>query len=351
MGWLGSFLFFIGGEAVEKVRLNKKRCQSGMDGMELALTLENMEHLYLPREELKNNAGNTIVSMECVHGVVKAYVNAVHGVRSDNVKPYGCLGELNEIKLGIVEFRVTEFMREYLQKHLKDRYSDEMIQAMAVKSLEVNVTIPCVGGATPSDVIALIDLALDKTTVFRKRKTQGKYEKVNTGCLFSKSKEYRVKVYDKSEEQRQKGNPLVEENLLRVEIVFIDRALRRMFGDKRNVLDMLSFQAIETMCREYKRVLEQEIINGSIKPCLNYCVKQLVESLKAETRNEINATVTRHKELIPDMEVLREALKRWYRIRGEEDKSKQAINYYRKKGIGLPEGVLKTVKAFHDAAG
>mgnify|MGYP007075840477 CR=1 FL=1 len=342
---------FIGGEAVEKVRLNKKRCQSGMDGMELVLKLENMENLYLPKEELKNTAGNTIVSMECVGGVVKAYVNAVHGVRSNNVQPYGCWGILNEVRLGIVEFRVTEFMREYLQKHLKDQYSDEMIQAMAVKSLEVNVTIPCVGGATPSDVIALIDLALDKTTVFRKRKTQEKYEKVNTGCLFSKSKEYRVKVYDKTEEQRQKGNLLVEENLLRVEIVFIDRALRRMFGDKRNVLDMLSFQSIETMCREYKRVLEKDIINGGIKPCLNYCVEQLVESLKAETRNEISATVTRYKELIPDMEVLRVALKRWYRIRGEEDKSKQAINYYRQKGIGLPEGVLQTIRAFHDAAG
>lgn len=333
-------------------RLNKKRCQSGMDGMELALKLKNMENLYLPKEELKNTAGNTIVSMECVGGIVKAYVNAVHGVRSDNVQPYGCWGILNEVRLGIVEFRVTEFMREYLQKHLKERYSDEMIQNMAVKALEVNVTIPCVGGATPSDVIALIDLALDKTMVFRKRKTQGKYKKVNTGCLFSKSKEYRVKVYDKSEEQRQKGNLLLEENLLRVEIVFIDRALRRMFGDKRNVLDMLSFQAIETMCREYKRVLELDILNGSIKPCLNYCVEQLVESLvSAETGNEISETVTRYKELIPDTEVLRKALKRWYHIRGEEDKSKQAINYYRQKGIGLPEGVLQTIRAFHDAAG
>lgn len=333
-------------------RLNKKRCQSGMDGMELALTLENMEHLYLPKEELKNNAGNTIVSMECVGGVVKAYVNAVHGVRFDNVKPYGCLGELNEIRLGIVEARVTQFMREYLQKHLKDRYSDEMIQAMAVRSLEVNVTIPCVGGATPSDVIALLDLALDKTMVFRKRKSPDKYEKANAGCLFSKPREYRLKIYDKTEEQHQKGNPLVEENLLRIEVVFIDRSLRRMFGDKRNVLDMLSFKAIETMCREYKRVLEQEIIDGGIKPCLNYCAKQILKSLQsAETGHEISATLAKHRELIPDIEVLRKALKKWYRIRGEEDKSKQAISYYRQKGIGLPVGVLKTIQAFHDAAG
>ena len=77
-----------------------------------------------------------------------------------------------------------------------------------------------------------------------------------------------------------------------------------------------------------------------------------MESLvSAETGNEISETVTRYKELIPDTEVLRKALKRWYHIRGEEDKSKQAINYYRQKGIGLPEGVLQTIRAFHDAAG
>lgn len=44
-------------------KLNKKRCQSGMDGMELALKLENMENLYLPKEESKNKAGNTIVGL------------------------------------------------------------------------------------------------------------------------------------------------------------------------------------------------------------------------------------------------------------------------------------------------
>lgn len=333
---------------MEKVRLNKKKCQQGLDGMnlELALGLEDMEYCSLPPEELKNDAGNTIVRIECIGGRLRAYANVVHCIRSDNVKPFGIV---DMIKLEQVRGQVTDFIREYLQKHLEGWYSEEM---MTVRGVEVNVTMPCVGGATPSEVISLLDLALDKTVLFRKQKLPLKYEKVNTGCLFAKPKEYRLKIYDKTYEQHQKGNPLAEKNLLRIEIVFIGRSLRRMFGNRRGLSDVLSVQGIETMCREYKRVFEQDIVNKTIKPCLNYCVKELLKSLQsAETGREISETITKHKERILDTEILRKVLKRWYRIRGEEDKSKQAINYYRQKGIGLPEGVLQTIRAFHDAAG
>lgn len=333
------------------VRLNKKKCQQGLDGMNLEFSfgVADMENLYLPQEELKNKAGNTIVRLDCISGKVRAYVNAVHCIRPSNVKPFGVA---DAIKLELVKGRVTDFIQEYLQKHLKGRYSEEVIQNMTVKALEVNITMLCVGGATPSDVISLLDLALDKTTIHRRRKRQTKYAKVNTGCLFSKAKEYRLKVYDKTEEQHQKGNPLVEKNLLRIEVVFIDRSLRRMFGERRGLLDVLSVQAIETMCWEYKQVLEQDIINGSVKPCLKNCVAQLLKSLQsAETGHEISAAIAQCKELIPDIEVLRKALKRWYEWRGIKDISKQIICHYRKRNFRFPEGVIKTIKVFHDAAG
>lgn len=239
---------------MEKVRLNKKKCQQGLDGMnlELILGIEN-EHLYLPLEELKNEAGNTIVSLECIGGKVTAYVNAVHCIRPNNVKPFGIA---DAIKLELVKGQVIDFIEKYLQKHMKDQDSDRAIQNMTVKALEVNITMPCVGGATPSDVVSLLDLALDKTSVRREWKPGTKYQKINTGCMFSKEKKYKWKIYDKTREQHQKNNPLVEKNLLRIEVVFIGRSLRRMFGEKRGLLDILSISAIETMCREYKRVLE-----------------------------------------------------------------------------------------------
>lgn len=61
------------------VRLNKKKCQQGLDGMNLEFSfgVADMENLYLPQEELKNKAGNTIVRLDCIGGKVRAYVNAV----------------------------------------------------------------------------------------------------------------------------------------------------------------------------------------------------------------------------------------------------------------------------------
>lgn len=333
------------------VRLNKKKCQQGMDGMNLEYTLglAGMEKLYLPEEELKNEAKNTIVKIDCVGGKIRAYVNAVHSIRPNNVKPFGIA---DTIKLELVRSQVVEFMKSYLRKNLQNRYSDEYINNLKVTALECNITLPCISGATPSDVIHLLDMSLDRTVTFRKRKVSSKCEKSNTGVQYTKPKEYRLKIYDKSDEQREKGNPLIENNLLRIECVFVDRSLKRMYGDKRTLGDILSRQAIEILCKEYKRALTEDVIGAYVKPYLNDCRNKLLESLQlSDSGHEINDTVMRYRELIVDIEVLRQALRRWYCIRGVNDISKQIICQYRKKDLGLPEGVLKTLKAFHTSTG
>ena len=55
--------------------MKRKKCLQGMDGMNLEYTLglEGMEKLYLPEEELKNEANNTIVKIDCVGGKIRAY--------------------------------------------------------------------------------------------------------------------------------------------------------------------------------------------------------------------------------------------------------------------------------------
>lgn len=327
----------------------KQKYKQGMDGMNLEyqFNLEGMEKLYLEPEELKNEAQNTIVKIDCVGGKVRAYVNAVHAIRPNNVTP---LGIADTIKLELVQSKVVKFIQAYLRKGLSGKYSDEYIDNLKVTSLETNITLPCVSGATPSDVIHLLDMVLDRTVVYRKRKS--KCEKADTGVQYTKPKEYRLKIYDKTDEQHEKGNPLVERNLLRIEVVFIDRTLKRIYGEKRTLRDILTKQAIVSMCDEYKRVLTVDILGMYVKPYLNDCRDKLVESLTtSDSGNEINDTVTRYKELIVDIEVFRQALKRWYKIKGATDISKQVICMYRKKNLGLPEGVLKTLKTFHISAG
>lgn len=272
--------------------------------LEYQLNLEGMEKLYLAPEELRNEAQNTIVKIDCVGGKVRAYVNAVHAIRPNNITP---LGIADTIKLELVRSEVVAFMQTYLTKGLSGKFTEEFIDNLKVTSLETNITLPCVGGATPSDVIHLLDMALDRTIIFRKKKA--KCKKVNTGVQYTKPKEYRLKIYDKTDEQHSKGNPLVERNLLRIEIVFIDRKLKRMFGDRRTLRDILRKQAIITMCDEYKRVLAADILEKHVKPFLNDCREQLVESLSmSDSGKEIYDTVVQHKDLIVDTEVDRKSV-------------------------------------------
>lgn len=331
--------------------MNKKKCQQGLDGMNLeySLNLDNAKDLYIPEEELKNKAQQTVVKIVCIGGKVRAYVNAVHALRPNNVKP---LGIADTIKLELVQSEAVEFIKTYLRKNLKNQYSDEYIDCLKVTQLECNLTLKCCDKAIPSEVISLFDLAFDETGLRRKRKRESEYEKLNTSWVHSRPKEYKIKVYDKTLEQHEKGNPLVESNLLRIEVVFIDRSLKRMYGDKRTLSDILTKQSIELLCQEYKRVLEEDIIENNIKPCLDYCVQRVFESLThSESGKEISETVARHKELIVDIDVLRRALKKWYQFRHMNDNTKQVIYEYRRKNLGLPEDVIKTVKLFHKSTG
>lgn len=326
----------------------KKNCQQGLDGMNLeyVLSIEGAERLYLQAENICNEDGRTIAEINCVGGRLSAYVNAVHCIRPNNVKP---LTIADTIKLELIHSKVIGFMSDYLKKHLQEQYSEEYVNGLTVTKLECNITLPCVNGASPSDVINLFECALDKTVLHRQRKNKDSHNKITTSCNYTKRKEYCLKIYDKTIEQHDNGNPLVEANLLRVEIVFLDKALKRMYGDKRTLNDILTQEAIITLCKEYKKVFKQEVVEKSVKSYLNWCVKMLFDSLcDGEDGNPISETIAKHKEHIPDMEVLRKALKKWYHYKNEADRSAKVINYYRKQNIGIPEGVLKTIKTFSE---
>ena len=253
--------------------MNKKKGLQGLDGLnaEYSINLENAKHLYLPLEELKNEVGNTVVKIECIGGKIRTYINVVHALRPNNIKPFGIA---DAIKLELVNEKVIGFIKAYLQKNLQNQYSDEYIDNLKVTNMECNLTIKCYGNATPSAIISLFDLAYDETGVRRKRKRKTEYEKINKSWVHYKPKEYKIKVYNKSMEQHEKGNPLVENNLLRIEVVFIDRSLKRMYGDNRNLSNILTKQSLEILCQEYKRVLTEDIIEKNIKPCLDYCVRE-----------------------------------------------------------------------------
>lgn len=327
----------------------KKNCQQGLDGMNLeyVLNIEGAERLYLQTESICNDDGRTIAEISCVGGRLSAYVNAVHCIRPNNVKP---LTIADTIKLELIKSKVIGFMSDYLKRHLQGQYSEEYINGLTVTKLECNITLPCVNGASPSDVINLFEQALDKTVLHKQRKTKDTHNKIATSCYYTKRKEYCLKIYDKTIEQHDNGNPLVDANLLRVEIVFLDKALKRMYGDKKTLNDILTQEAIVTLCKEYKQVFKHELVEIHIKPYLDWCVQKIFDSLLYfEDGNTISEAIAKNKEHIPDMEVLRKALKKWYKSQNVDDRSARVLYEYRKKNVGIPEGVLKTIKTFSES--
>lgn len=325
-----------------------KRIQ-GADGLEfnLQLTVAGLESVNLPEETLKNNSGNDIVKLTCWGGKVSAYVNLPHAVRPNNITPF----QLSDcIKIEVVRNQVVEYMKAYLQKNLQSKYSDTFLKQMNVTKMECNVTVKCSGACKPKDVISLFEKSFAKVTVYKettdKRNTHRKAERTMTT---SKAHEWVLKVYDKTFQQRQTGNIKVEPNLIRVELVFLDRMLNRMYGDKRSLEDILTKKAIRTLIDQYQ-VTFDEICEENIKPMLNNCVQEVFETLtQSDSGNEIKDTLIKCKECIVDIEVLRKALKKWYAFRKQPDRSKQMIAYYRKSYFDFPDGVLKTIRLMHNS--
>lgn len=341
-----------------KVRLNRKRCQSGFDGInfEYKIGLDGIKDLEFEKKKSNGNK-KSIVEINGKGGMISGYVNPTHFIHADNRKPFGIV---NAIKLEMIRNDVLKYLKNSLQEQLKEKYSDEYIKKLRITRIEINITLPCVGKATPSDMTHLFDMAYDRTDIHRKRKKGSKCEKENTGAGGCGREHYYVlKLYDKFDDFNRQNIPL-EQNIFRLEIAFIDKSLNALFGeDGRTIENVLSENSLDILCREYKRVLEEEVIKQCIEPYLNNCVTTLYESLTwSDSGKEISDTVMRYKEIIVDLECLRRALHKWYsdRIKNPKDPTTkdhtdEIIYKYRKKDLGLPEDVLKTLKAFHMAAG
>lgn len=325
----------------------------GADGLnfQLQMTVAGLESINLPEEKLKNEAENDIVKLTCFGGKLSAYVNLPHAIRPNNVQPF----QLSDcIKLELIRNQVVEYMRSYLQKHLKNKYSDEFLTMLTVTKMECNLTVKCVGDCRPKDVIKLFEKAFPKITVYKETAPNGKiHKKPERGITTTKPHEWVLKVYDKTFQQRQNGNLKVESNLVRVELVFLDRMLCRMYSNKKSLEDILTRKSIKILIDQYQ-VTFTEIIRKNITPMLDACVQDVFETLtQSDSGKEISDTLVRCKELIVDIEVLRKALKKWYmEFRKVPDSSKRMVAYYRNNAkFGIPSDVLKTLKLMHNSVG
>ena len=128
----------------------------------------------------------------------------------------------------------------------------------------------------------------------------------------------------------------------------VERTLEKLFGNCTSFSDILTKDSLIAILREYKRIFCEEMIDGKIKPYLDRCVLLLIESL-CDTENPIT-TIAKERELIPDKEVLRKAIKKWQKIRGVSDNSLRDAEMYAQK-LCLPQNVVLTIHDFKESCG
>lgn len=315
-----------------------QKSKAGIDGVEFELIREEVDQLPFDRPII-NLEGREYGSIKTRKGKVIIEACLPKFLRDDNVRPFS----IEDMKhLGDIQ----KDIQRNLQNALGTSYD---IKEFYLKSIECNITQKVVGSCTPSQVINLFNISETErpTVTYQSASKQCKYDKRWESLSISRKNYYLLKVYDKSYEQRKKWNKNVEDGLLRIEIVMQDRMIKKMFGDKKSLPDILKKDSLIKVMGEYKRIFVDETIEKKIRPCLDGIRETLLSTL-TET-GSLQEALALHRGLIVDLEVLRKTIKKKCRIEGKDDSSRQRI--YSLKKYNLPESVLRTIKQFHVACG
>lgn len=329
-----------------KIRLNKSQAKQGLDTceFEMALTGRNMKDLQ--EMPLINAQGRQYGSVEASKGKATIKLNLPKFVRDNNIHPYS-----------LTESICIEIIRNDCETQLKQIFGNNM--NTQVTKIEVNITQPVSGNTAQADVLNLLSHA----TLPYASKDNVKYVGPSKKCYLkeenhtvnvSRRHYYYFKFYDKSQEiidKRRKFNLPIDDvprDLLRMEIVFVERTLDKLFKSKQTLSDVLTQKNLIEIIREYKRVFCDELVDGMIKPYLDACVLKLVESL-TDTENPIK-TIAKERELIPDCVVLQRALKRYMKIRGKTNNAARDTKRYAEQ-YDLPVDCIMTIHDFKLACG
>lgn len=333
--------------------MTNKKNRQGIDSINFSMPLQCNSLLLSapPPKSLYNQFGDKIMEATISCGKVNLFCNLPRVVRSNNVKPFG-VDDFD--KISEISVMIKEFISSYLSEHLKEQYNPQTLEELQVCQLECNITLPCEGRCTPSDVINLINLSISNpeqdNVLYQRPDEKCTYQKKNSSLQITSKNEYHIKVYDKTLERKRKNDFSVENNLVRIEIVLLKRRLTRILSKNISLESVLSAESFMLILDEYCKLIETEIIENRIKPFLNYCVRTMVEFYTSILfGRRLDQLIARHRNLIVDIEVLRRVL-----IKCAKD-NESKVNYTRqriynvRKRYELPEDVIKTIKKFHDS--
>lgn len=330
--------------------MRAKKIKQGIDSINFSMPLQSLSQSLLAPlpKALYNEHDEKIMEIFISRGKVKVCCNLPRMIHPNNVKPFdiSVLESLSKIRS-----KLTDFICSYLSEHLSYQYNPKILEELLVDKLECNITLPCVGKCTPSDVMSLINIAISNNNhdnvLYQRPSPRCVYKKENTLLLIIQKGEYLIKIYDKSLEQQRKGNTFIKDNLLRIEIIFLKRRLERFLSERTSLNNLLTVDSLLKVFKEYSHVLCEEIIQQQIIPCLNFCRDELYQTLvDIPSRYKLDQLLAKCHQFVVDIEVLRQAIKKFDKTNSRsKDNSRQRIGNIKKK-YKLPQDVIKTIRQF-----
>lgn len=265
-----------------------------------------------------------------------------HIVRCNNVQPFTLADNINAVRNEVYEDLISIFGTDFHSK---------------VYCIECNITKGVSGNATASDVLNLLSHSLlsDKADNIKYvgPNRQCKLKEDNHTIICKKAHYYIIKAYNKTEQMKKKkcrnaDTQILPNDVLRIEVILKGRTLEKLFGKKTDILDILTYESLLAIVREYKRIFSTVIVNSKIKPYLTGCKRALLKSMR-ET-NSVEITIARMQECIPDSKVLYKAIKQLQDERMLSNHALRDTKRYIKK-YNLPQDTILTLHDFKKSCG
>ena len=316
---------------------NEKIIEQGSDCYTFEISFQG-EYKNSPHHDLTNEMGKTYGSIEVKENQAILKLVLPKFIRDNNIHPFS-----------IMDSMYLEFIKNDCEKQLKQLLGDEINSK--VKSIECNITKSPSGEANISDVLNLLNhafLSFERDNI----KYVGSHKKCKLkeelhSVIIKKPHKYIIKAYNKTLQQKNDSSTQndITDELLRIEIVMVERTIKKIFGEKTTLSDILTNKSLLEIIREYKRIFYDDIA-PQIRKYLDSCYKLLVESL-CETES-ISETVAKERELIPDKKVLKKAIRRYRKMQGISDNAHRDSELYAKK-YNLPKDTILTIHDFKES--
>lgn len=305
--------------------------QIGIDGCTFEISIPGMCNIIQDRPLINSN-GIQYGEIQNRKGKLALVLCLPRYERQDNIIPYRLI---DAVKIELLRNDIDVALAEILKAN---EFNSKL------KSIELNITKETHGKSTCNDVIKLMNNSFLNQTkqnkLFVTAEQGNPLKQVIDGvCTHTVRGQYILKAYNKS-----KKEGIKKKEILRIELVLQNKQIKKLFGDKVSLKDILNNKSIISLLECYRDIFINDVIEKHIKNHLNLLVERLFEDMTCT--DSPTETFIRYKEVITDIKILEKAIKKWKNFRGNDDDFTRQLAFKIKTQYGVPQDVLKTIKEF-----